>query len=134
MWNRWSDEYQRSLRERHDLSHDGKVNEIGIGDVMMIKGDERVRAKWKIGIVSKLITGKDNVVRGARLRAGRDHLERAVQHLYPMELHCDRKDSASNKLNHTAKVFRPRRSAAIASEQRTRDILDYENSVPEVEL
>ena len=100
---------------------------------MMIKGDEKVRAKWKIDIVTKLITGKDKVVRGARLRAGKDHLERAVQHLYPMELNCDRKESTRNELSPKAKVFRPRRNAAIVSEQRTRDVLDYENSMPDVE-
>ena len=100
------------------MSHNGKVNKIAVGDVMLIKGDERNRAKWKIGIVTELITGKDKVVRGAKLRAGRDHLERAVQHLYPLELNCDRDDSAKIDLSSNAKVFRLRR-----------DVLDYENSM-----
>ena len=133
LWKRWSDEYLRSLRERHDQTHREKGNTIEIGDVMMIKGDERVRAKWKIGIVTKLIIGKDKVVRGAKLRAGKDHLERAVQHLYPLELNCDRSESGKIELSPKAEVFRPRRNAAIVSEQRTRDVFDYENSVPEVE-
>ena len=93
----------------------------------------RVHAKWKIGIVTKLIIGKDKVVRGAKLRAGKDHLERAVQHLYPLELNCDRSESGKIELSPKAEVFRPRRNAAIVSEQRTRDVFDYENSVPEVE-
>ena len=33
--------------------------------------------------------GRDGVLRAARLRPGKHHLERAVQHLYPLELLCD---------------------------------------------
>ena len=56
---------------------------------MLIKGEEKNRSKWKMGIVTSLITGRDGEVRGATLRAGRAYLERGVEHLYPMELHCD---------------------------------------------
>ena len=37
---------------------------------MLIQSDERNREKWKLGIVVKLIKGRDGVVRPARLRAG----------------------------------------------------------------
>ena len=60
------------------------------GDVVLIKGSERNRGKWNIGIVVKLIKGRDGVVRALRLRAGKSYLERAIQQLYPMELSCDR--------------------------------------------
>ena len=43
-----------------------------------------------MGIVEELITGRNGVVRGAKVRAGKSHLERAIQHLYPLELTCDR--------------------------------------------
>jgi hypothetical protein len=59
------------------------------GDVVLIKGDERNRGKWKIGIIESFIVGRDGVIRGARLRAGKSHIERAMQHLFPMELSCD---------------------------------------------
>ena len=35
------------------------------------------------------IAGRDGSVRAVRLRAGKKHLERAVQQLYPLELSCD---------------------------------------------
>ena len=89
VWRRWRDGYLRGLRERHNLTHNLKENTLKVGDVMMIKGEEKNRSKWKIGIVTELIIGRDGLVRGAKLRAGRDHLERAVEHLYPMELSCD---------------------------------------------
>jgi len=90
VWRRWRDEYLRGLREPHDLRHNGKHNLVAPGDVMIIKGDERNRTKWRLGIVDSVITGRDGVVRAARLRAGRDKMERAVQHLYTLELSVDR--------------------------------------------
>ena len=44
------------------------------GDVVMIKGEEKNRGLWKIGIIHRLIPGRDGVVRAVRLRAGKSHL------------------------------------------------------------
>jgi len=60
------------------------------GDMVLIQSPERNRGKWNIGILDKLIKGRDGVVRAIRLRAGKSYLERAIQDLYPMELFCDR--------------------------------------------
>ena len=89
LWSRWTKEYLRALRERHNLNH--KTNEMTLrqGDVVLIKGEERNRGRWKIGIVDQLIKGRDGVVHGVRLRAGKSYLERPIQHLYPLELSCD---------------------------------------------
>ena len=118
IWNCWSNEYIRGVRERHNLQHHGKTNALKIGDVMMIKGDEKNKGDWKFGIVKELIAGRDGAVRGAKLRVGNATLERSVQHLYPMELQCDdalgKEDHASQgmKLNAEAKEFRPSRDAS----------------------
>ena len=105
VWKRWQDEYVRGLRERHQRVK-GKEAERKVGDVMLIKGDERNRGHWKIGVIDTLIPGRDGIVRAVKLRAGKSYLERAVQHLYPLELACDtscdvmpeREDS--NEVNH----------------------------------
>ena len=139
IWDRWSNEYIRGLRERHNLQHHGKTNALKIGDVMLIKGDDKNRGHWKLGIVKELITGRDGVIRGAKLRAGNAILERAVQHLYPMELQCDdaleKEDHASQdmELNADAKEFRPRRDAAIAAKLRITDQMEDEDEEPVVE-
>jgi hypothetical protein len=73
----------RALHERHNLTHNGKERELRNGDVMLIKGDEKNRRLWKIGIVEQLIPGRDGVVRGVRLRAGKSFMERPIQFLYP---------------------------------------------------
>ena len=48
----------------------------------LIKDDNKDRNTWKLGLLEELIAGRDGVVRAVRLRAGKSHLERAVQHLF----------------------------------------------------
>lgn len=48
------------------------------GDVVIIKGDEKNRGLWKLGIVEELITGRDGVTREARLRAGKSREARSA--------------------------------------------------------
>ncbi|KAK3700055.1 hypothetical protein QZH41_004346 [Actinostola sp. cb2023] len=94
MWNRWTSEYVRALRERHNLKYSDKTAILDKGDVVIIRGDDKNRNKWKLGIVEDLIVGRDGVLRATKLRSGRGILERAVQHLYPLELTCDRNNDA----------------------------------------
>ena len=74
------------------MKHKGQTTPLAKGEVVVIKDEERNRNKWKIGIVDDLISGRDGIVRAAKLRAGKGTLERAVQHLYPLELSCDREN------------------------------------------
>ena len=89
MWNRWTREYARGLRERHNLKHSGKKPSIAEGDVVLVQGEKKDRNYWKLGIVNELVVGRDGIVRAAKLRSGKGMLERAIQHLYPLELLCD---------------------------------------------
>ena len=86
LWNRWSGE---SLRERHNMEHKTEEMNVKLGDVVLIQDAERNREKWNMGIVFKLFQGRDGVVRAVGLRGGKAFLERAVQHLFPLELYCD---------------------------------------------
>jgi hypothetical protein len=74
MWKRWSSEYVRPLRERHGQLT-GKESEINVGDVMLLQGEEKNRGLCKMGVVEKLIAGKDGVVRGAILKTGNGRKE-----------------------------------------------------------
>ena len=66
-------------------------------------------------------------------------LERAAQHLYPMEVQCDdalwKEDHATQdmKLNAEAKGFRSRNDAAIAAKLRITDQMDEADEGPVVE-
>ena len=97
----------------------------------MIKGDEKNRGKWKIGSIEIIFMGKDNTIRSIRIPTGKNVIERPIQLLYAMELHCDSKSTTSNiqdyrTLNVNAEEFRPKRSAAALAEQTIRDIADKE--------
>ena len=95
-WKRWAHEYLAALRERHNFSHKEKPVKININCVVMIKGDEKSRGKWKIGIIENIFVGKNNTIRSIRIRTGKNVIERPIQLLYPMELHCDSKATTSN--------------------------------------
>ena len=48
--------------------------EIAIGDVLLIKRDDKHRGKWNIGIVEELYEGKNNVIRAVKLRSRKTHI------------------------------------------------------------
>ena len=126
MWKRWTREYLRGLRERHTLARKDSPCGVEIGDVCIIKDDNKDRNKWKLGIVEELIAGRDGIVRAVKLRAGKSYLERAVQQLYPLELSCDRSREAQRPpLNPEASVFRPRRDAAVAARLRVQELAEH---------
>lgn len=122
VWRRWSKEYLRSLREKHRGQATTQGNAPAIGDVVIVQAEERNRGKWPLGIVENVIVGTDGVVRGAVLRSGKSHIERAVQHLYPLELSCDRQRPHLAELNPQAQPFQPRRDAAVAARLRVQNI------------
>ena len=91
LWSRWTEEYIRSLRERHYLNHHKEELQIKTGDVVLIQSDERNRGKWNIGVVVKLIKGRDgrnpfwseqpsNYVPWSCLVTGFRNLNRKFQH------------------------------------------------------
>ena len=94
----------------------------------MVKSDNKKRGKWTIGIVEKLMPGRDGILHAVRLKtANQQHLERAVQHLYPLELSCDmreRENEQTHELNPRVNEFRPRRTAAAISKLLTHDVLE----------
>ena len=45
VWKRWTSEYLRGLRERHRLKHGGQPADIKVGEVMIIKSEQKNREK-----------------------------------------------------------------------------------------
>ena len=76
MWSRWTKEYLRALRERHNMKHPDTKPQLAVGYVVMIKSPfEKSRNKWPLGIVQTLIEGRDGEIRAVKFRAGKDYLE-----------------------------------------------------------
>ena len=119
-WSRWSSEYLKALRERHNMKNGTKEMRVKAGDIVLIKGDERNRGKWKIGIFDKLMKGRDGIVRAVRLRAGKSYLERTIQHLS-----CDI-TTPRTILNPDIPEYIPRRRAASTARENIRIIAGEE--------
>ena len=61
LWQRWSREYVKALRERHNIIQQTKEMNIKAGEVVLVKSEERNRGKWKLGVVDTPIEGRDGV-------------------------------------------------------------------------
>ena len=92
-WKRWKKEYLGFVRERDNLMHNTKEMMIEVEDVVLSKGEEKNKGKWSIEIVEELYKGKDDVIRGVKLRTPKLDIERLIHCLYPFELHCDMEKS-----------------------------------------
>ena len=49
MWKRWSKEYLRGLRERHNLTHKVKQSKLSVGDVVTIKSEGEESGEMALG-------------------------------------------------------------------------------------
>ena len=116
----------RGLRERHNQKHKKSTFTVKKGDVVIIKSHERSRGKWPLCIVEELYKGRDGIVRAVKLRAGKTYLERPMNHLYPLELSCDRTAPIQVSLDPDAPSFRPRRDAAVAAQHRIQEVAEAE--------
>ena len=117
MWRRWTREYVRSLRERHTKAGGTQTSYPTKGAVVIIQDGNRNRNTWKLGVVTHLIKGKDAIIRGAKVKTVNGELERAIQHLYPLELTSDK---WSSQLNPSAPVYTPRVTKNSAAAARVR--------------
>ena len=85
MWQRWTTEYVRSLRERHDVTKRNAYHPE-IGEVVLVVGDSKNRRRWNHGLVCELLKGKDDVVRGVRMVVRNKIWERPIQLICPLEI------------------------------------------------
>ena len=87
-WDRWRKEYLINLREcQKILMEDDNRQVISVGDVVMTEEDKVSRFCWRMGLVEKLIYGKDGVEKGAVVRVSktRREISRPINKLYLTE-------------------------------------------------
>ena len=119
----WRKEYLTGLREQSNARNKGNaVQEISVGDIVLLKNDSTNRIHWKISKVEELIPGADGKVRAAIVKVGNGdkrptYLRRVIQHLIPIEV----KSSTNNEdtrpiMDVSNQAVRPRRTAAVIGE------------------
>ena len=89
-----------------------------VGDVEIIKRDERNRALWKLGIVEILLPGKNGVVHAVRIRAGKSYRKTQCNTCtrWKFNVVCGRKDnpvSVEERSRSTDPTSRSKRVAAV---------------------
>ena len=106
-----------------------------MGELLLIKLEDKNSGKWRIGVVTDLIKGRDGVVRAAKLRVGTSCIERAVQQLFPLEFCFDRVRDDSDEVDKLtplrveAPEFRPSRDTLVAANLWIRNLAE-ENCHP----
>ena len=131
MWDRWTTEYVRALREKHDVTK-VKPYHPEIGEVVLVVGDKKNRHEWKHGLVDELLRGKDEVVRGVRMIVNNKIWERPIQLICPLEIKSTlsaeelnrRIQLASKKEEAVEVVERPGRAAKDRGSARTKRMLE----------
>ena len=114
----------KSLRERHRLQEVKGIRAPAVGEIVILKGEEKNRNLWKLGKVVELIHGRDGVVRGAKVQIGKGILEKTPQHLFPLELKCD--SFERKELNVEAVAFRPKRQASEEAREKIQAVVAAE--------
>ena len=94
-------------------------------------GEIVIRGKWKVGMVEEIFPSRDGVARAVKDRVGKSHLEKAIQHLYPLGLFCDIGPSVD--LNVQSEGFNPCRNAAEIARHKILDTFELAGEVPAVE-
>ena len=133
-WTRWKRGYLTSLREFNKISGHNK-QAIKLGDVVIVL-DDKPRMQWRIAVVEKLITGKDNLARAAHIRIETYKTTHPIVKLYPLEVSSEddvsqavtdntsdestqhMKDTQAPSNDTTSSGTRPRRNAAAKALQK----------------
>ena len=88
----WRKEYLTSLREQSNARNKRNgVQEISVGDIVLLKNDSTNRIHWKIARVEELLPAADGKVHAAIVKVGNSnkrptHFQRVIQNLIPIEV------------------------------------------------
>lgn len=129
-WERWKKEYVVNLREQHKMeSRNSRQPTIQIADVVLIHEEKLPRSMWRMGVVTEIMHGADNQVRGAVVRTkNRSYLKRPINMLFPIENARDtgqteqttskdvEPENTGNDTNESQPKRRPVRQAAITGD------------------
>ena len=84
---RWTNEYIYALEERLKKQYQTETILPAIGSIVLLKDDVKNKGQWRIGRIQEYIKGKDEVVRGFKLKLGNGNtIERPIQMVCDMEI------------------------------------------------
>ena len=104
---RFYNEYILALRERHQCdrqSHHPHLQNVSIGDIVLVKDINLSRFRWKKERITKLVKGNNGLVRVVSLdtvvsTTNKTHcINRPLQHIIPLELKHIQQSSENIKI------------------------------------
>ena len=72
------------MSKKYNMQNNSKPD-----DGVINKINKKNHGKWIVGVVNKLFYGQDREQHVTELLVGKYKVERAIQHLYLLELSCD---------------------------------------------
>ena len=116
---RFMKEYVHALDEKQQRSTGNIDKTPNVGALVLLKGDTKDKALWKLGRVVTKIAGKDGIVRGLKLKQGKGYVVER-----PLRLVCDLEIGGEDphwKPNPDAEPFVPRVQPSRVSKQIAKD-------------
>ena len=132
---RWKYEYLTSLREHHRTTGNNS-QQIKSGDIVLMY-DESPRSTWKLAVIEELITGRDGLVRAAKIKTSQGRTNRPIAKLVPLEVStptATEMDIPSSVVRENVRnrVFeRPQRAAAQKGRERVMNWVEQLGGPPE---
>ena len=102
-WNRWRSEYLCELRENHAHTAKNQSKSVpsnaSMGNIVIMYDEHLPRGLWKLGRVVSAMKSRDRQISGPILKTTSSdgqtiHLNRPIQHLYPLEVQAQSDVSA----------------------------------------
>ena len=118
-----------NLRECQKIQmKDGNRQVISAGDVVLIEEDKVARLCWRMGLLERLINGKDGaarrgVVRGVVVSKRRREISRPVNKLYPVESIENKKKEMNDASETIVTRNRQRREATVIGDIKRRFVV-----------
>ena len=81
-WKRWMKEFLPTMAERKKWSE--KRPNVAEGDLVLVLDPNTPRSRWPLGRITKVIYGKDSIVRSAFVKVGETQLHRPAVKLFPL--------------------------------------------------
>ena len=99
-WKKWRKEYLRNLR-KHKRGKKGRNSTgVNMGDVVLVFDENLKKGCWKMGRVESLMFGRDQEVRGAKvkviIKGNPVYINRLLQKLYLLEVSENEKRAGRN--------------------------------------
>lgn len=90
-WERWNKEYISELQQRTKWKFNKQ--DITLGSLVLIKEDGLPPLQWRMGRVTRIFPGKDNVARVAEMKTLTGTTKRAFSKICPLPVETERPDT-----------------------------------------